>query len=815
LHAKDAFILETLAHGTPPPPAMLPRLLDNTTFAVMYTSLRNKRAPGPDRLPNEIIKLMPPSYMHCLHKLFVLMWLTATTPDSWKSSITKLLYKKGDMMLLSNYRPIGLNNSLYKLWTRFLTHHLSNFADQYSILSMSQEGFRKQHNTIRHMQRLTFAVEDARHFHQDLYVMYLDLTSAFNTVDHAKLCRIMADLGFPLDAVDIIANLYHNATSVVQVGAFGVTRPVPVRRGTIQGDTLSPFLFLLFLEPLLRWLMVGQHGYTFHAVSDADMHRTNLAASAFADDLSLLARTQKDLEHQFDKVIAYCLWANLLINAAKCAVSALLHHSHSVGHASSPWDNKLLTQQLSNRFWTEQNGIRASIPFLPPDKPYPYLGCQFTLTLNWKPHFQLLTQTLLEKAHSLVGSNVPSRQALHIIKTVLKPKLMYVFGIAPFSARDLHQLDNMLIRVTKICMGLPTNFPNRAVLQSTLQDGVGLTSLFHDYTSFNFQYMVRALNDDGDLGIISRAALTDNLRRCGMLPFANSLSHHTDLSRHCMCIRQLTLLHHSPLRLKFRDQVIDLVGNTMWQRLTRLPTLAALPSHIMYPLWDLGIFDLAHLLEETSPPRVYDTLAFCTRFTNARASHKLALNRLTLLLHGRSLPEALTHTSYTPLSAALRLVSAAHNLVDLPTIPPPSVLPSPNSARQVRARRAMLSRQGEVYAFPSEPAPPLPGYRDAFSPHTASSATLLTDTNLQRQGVWGSPVAARQNEMTQQRNATAVSVSVTPSNPDVDIAPSKAFCIQLGLRAPTALQPHPATLGTAYVYKPNGTLHGHSFLAFF
>jgi hypothetical protein len=135
---------------------------------------------------------------------------------------------------------------------------------------------------------MVLAVEDAFHFKQDLYVMYIDFTSAFNTVDHIKLHRIMLDLGFPTDVVAIIADLYVNATSVVQVGNFGSTHPIPVRRGTIQGDILSPFLFLIFLEPLLRWLKVGQRGYPFQVLSGRDQERTILATLAFADDLALL-----------------------------------------------------------------------------------------------------------------------------------------------------------------------------------------------------------------------------------------------------------------------------------------------------------------------------------------------------------------------------------------------------------------------------------------------------------------------------------------------------------------------------------------------
>ena len=105
--------------------------------------------------------------------------------------------------------------------------------------------------------------------------------------------------------------------------------------------------------------------------------------------------------------------------------------------------------------------------------------------------------------------------------------------------------------------------PNRAVLAPVLCDGLGLTSLLHDYLQINTTTLVRALNDPYDLGIIARASLHHSLRRCGHLPFSTTRSL---LSQHCMCMRQLSLLQSSPLRIKFERTILDLVGNDMWSK---------------------------------------------------------------------------------------------------------------------------------------------------------------------------------------------------------------------------------------------------------
>ena len=182
------------------------------------------------------------------------MWITGHTPATWKISTTILLHKRDDPTHLANKLPRGLHLTIYKLWSRFVTAILSEFAEEHAIHSASQEGFRRNHNTGRQLQHLVNCLWDAARYGRSIYVMYVDLTNAFNTVSHAKLLQIMQDLGFPQIAIQVVRDLYTDTFSSVQLDkAAGLTTAsVRVGRGTIQGDTLSPLLFLIYLEPLLR-----------------------------------------------------------------------------------------------------------------------------------------------------------------------------------------------------------------------------------------------------------------------------------------------------------------------------------------------------------------------------------------------------------------------------------------------------------------------------------------------------------------------------------------------------------------------------------
>jgi hypothetical protein len=115
------------------------------------------------------------------------------------------------------------------------------------------------------------ALEDAKLYKQDVYALIVDFTSAFNTTDHDKLLIILFDLGFPTNAIDVVKNLYYQAHTRIRLPS-GCTGDIPVERGTNQGDTLSPFLFLIYMEPLLRWLHAGNRGYMHGQQQSQKLH---------------------------------------------------------------------------------------------------------------------------------------------------------------------------------------------------------------------------------------------------------------------------------------------------------------------------------------------------------------------------------------------------------------------------------------------------------------------------------------------------------------------------------------------------------------
>ena len=117
----DPFVV----HKRGPSDASLPHFTRGTTPVCMTSvcgALINCKAPGPDQLPDELLRHVRFSVqMHDLLFSFLRMcWVQGMTPGTWKNSITLLFYKKGDLPDPANCRPIAWLNSVYKLWTSII-----------------------------------------------------------------------------------------------------------------------------------------------------------------------------------------------------------------------------------------------------------------------------------------------------------------------------------------------------------------------------------------------------------------------------------------------------------------------------------------------------------------------------------------------------------------------------------------------------------------------------------------------------------------------------------------------------------------------
>ena len=242
-----------------------------------------------------------------LTSLFRAFWEKGKLPQDFKDANIIHLYKnKGEKSSCDNHRGISLLSIAGKILARILLNRITEHLLD-SVVSESQCGFRQNRGTLDMVFAVRQLQEKCVEQHQDLFLLFLDLTKAFDTVSRPGLWVILSKLGCPPKFVRAIQSFHDGMmASVVENG--DVSDPFPVTNGVKQGCVLAPTLFsLLFAEMLSAALSQTDAGITIRYRTDGrllDLRRLKADTKVrkairdfvFADDCALAAHSEEDLQ---------------------------------------------------------------------------------------------------------------------------------------------------------------------------------------------------------------------------------------------------------------------------------------------------------------------------------------------------------------------------------------------------------------------------------------------------------------------------------------------------------------------------------------
>jgi len=238
--------------------------------------------------------------------------------------------------------------------------------------------------------------EDAKLSKENIYTACSDFKGAFGGMDHRILFQIMKEHGFQDSYINTCKQLYE-LSSTYYMTTHGNTSPISIKRGTLQGDTLSPFLFTIFMEPLLRWLAVGSRGYcpsyqphqSTTVIITCDDH-------GYAFDASIMAGTIKNLTIQLKKLHLFSKYTGLQLKTTKCeATGALWTQGNPLTHKNQA----SLQEQINTIFFLDG----SHITYLPPNKSYKMLGVHINPILDFREHFMHITKDVRKLAKALTN----------------------------------------------------------------------------------------------------------------------------------------------------------------------------------------------------------------------------------------------------------------------------------------------------------------------------------------------------------------------------------------------------------------------------
>uniref|UniRef100_A0A914EMM8 Reverse transcriptase n=1 Tax=Acrobeloides nanus TaxID=290746 RepID=A0A914EMM8_9BILA len=404
-------------------------------------------ATGEDRISYKELRDIDPSF-GILVKIFNRCLQEQKIPPHWKRAYTILIYKKGDKSKMQNWRPIALTNTIYKIYTSIWAQRLQNLPE---LISPDQKGFTKLDGCGEHIALLRNAIHRATNSKQEIAVAWLDLTNAFGSIPHDAIIQSLQAYGFPGEFVALVRDLYTDTSTTVRT-KNNITESILIYAGVKQGCPLSPQLFNLAIEPILR-------RYKNRFQDPLKLNDVPIQLMAFADDLAMVSKTEKDLQEGLNAINIDSKNRGLKFNAQKCAT---LHVKKG--------------QILPTTFKIDG----AEIGALKNQEHYVYLGTE--LGKNARSWLKAKATKLIDDLKKIESSKLMPWQKLDAIKVFIITRMVYIIRHGDPFLEDLKELDRAIkYSIRTICKLPHLGTPQHYIYGSINKGGLGILSLEEEY----------------------------------------------------------------------------------------------------------------------------------------------------------------------------------------------------------------------------------------------------------------------------------------------------------------------------------------------
>ncbi len=433
-HFKSKFRNETTEDIEPfqGEPRSLKTPIDKQEVTDALKRLNNNKACGEDNIPGELLKYGANVLAEILTSIFNNIFKKHEELDI-NGGIIIALQKPGKPKgPVKNLRPITLLNTVRKVLSLIVLKRAKSAVNEY--LDLSQSGFREGRSTSDIVWTHKWLISKALSDDSEIYITGIDMSSAFDTISRQKLLHILSNI-VNEDEHRIIRFLLSNTKLDVKIKGSTSAAPFQANIGTPQGDSLSPVLFVVYLEHALRELrQQTQTGFPNEL--------------AYADDVDFVSTTQfrdiDEVEQELAKV-------NLLVNKDKT--------EHTI------------IKRSDNEHWRKIKKVGS------------LLGDKEDISRR-----KQLASAALCKLSAIWkrSENIKQHIRLNIYRALVKSILLYNSGTWALTKDEERKLDSFHRKQLRIVLGIryPTIISNKSLYEKTKEIPLSLTVLENRWRLF-------------------------------------------------------------------------------------------------------------------------------------------------------------------------------------------------------------------------------------------------------------------------------------------------------------------------------------------
>lgn len=370
--------------------------LDMESIGAVLQSLPKGKAPGRNGIPSELLRIGHRYFAGILERIFNFCLRYGVVPSEWRTAVISPIPKKTAVKSIEDTRPISLTDVFRKVFEKALLPLITSFVEP---LHISQGGFRDRRGCIDQVAYLQEFVAQSDADNLDMFITFLDIKAAYDTVHRPLLWHKCRQKGLPEYLIQILKALFDDTSACIGIrGANSAS--FPLASGLLQGSILSPLLYALFINDLAEALQ--------DTMPEANFCGLRLFCLFYADDIVIFSneadhhRQLLQICHDHSRLNGYSF------NIGKCCSISTTGEVFSLNYET-----------------------------IPISKSYNYLGFIFNINgIDWPAHFNRLAakaeNTVSQfKSLGLCSPALSPSTLTTVFKTFIRPVFEYGLAISP------------------------------------------------------------------------------------------------------------------------------------------------------------------------------------------------------------------------------------------------------------------------------------------------------------------------------------------------------------------------------------------------
>ena len=429
---------------------------------VALASFQKNKTPGPDGLTAEFYLHFFPILGPLMHRLYEEIFTSGKLPDGFNHSYIILIHKKdSDKTLVKNYRPISLLNTDYKILAKILTTKLKPFMSK--LIHSDQQCSVPGRNISNHTHLIRDIIEFTHNKQIKSALLSLDQEKAFDKVSHRYLFDILDSCNLGPYFCKWIKLLYQNPESYLLIN-HTLTNSFSLTSSVRQGCPLSPFLYILTLEPALEQIRQNPQITGIRLPGS-----TEKKLAAYADDTEFFPSNNSSIRNILQTFTEYGQVSGARINVGKSQIMG-------VGAWKNKTDFPFEILQVNNM---KIYGITFSChPRQPVRQQWDKLSIKIAKLLD---KFKYKNTTIF-------GRSV-------IVNTLVIPKIIYLANILDPPQKIIRSI-NKTIR-SFVLQHTLHNVKNMTLIQKKLDGGIQLQDINTKIRALRIKYIGKIFSQPG------------------------------------------------------------------------------------------------------------------------------------------------------------------------------------------------------------------------------------------------------------------------------------------------------------------------------